>query len=145
MTNLSKKVLSILLAIVILASMFPAMVFAANATEVIIGNSTHLGIKLNAAKPYWKNGENSATTDSVGYNAYFDSATGTLTLNNVNITDYYDEPSYHTYSGIRVESGDLKIVLNGTNLIDISTYTCSNIAAGIYIVSGDLTDRKSVV
>ena len=93
-------------------------VFAETATSVEIG-----GVELNAANPYYHNGNNGAVGEAnkteTGANAEFDATTGTLTLNGLNVRT--------NGTGIEtVHFANLKIVLNGENHV-IST-TTSNAA-----------------
>ena len=110
---MKKRRLSILLSIVMLLSLLPTTVLAAgnypaaNAVSVDGGKSFQSPSKL-----YYKNGDGNDTfSGNAGdYNAHYDSATGTLTLNG------YDGGSI-TVGGANNYT-DITVVLIGTNIIN---------------------------
>ena len=110
---MKKRRLSILLSIVMLFSLLPTTVLAAgnypaaNAVSVDGGKSFQSPSKL-----YYKNGDGNDTfSGNAGdYNAHYDSATGTLTLNG------YDGGSI-TVGGANNYT-DITVVLIGTNIIN---------------------------
>ena len=101
--------------------------WAVTATSVKIGSS----VTLNSTNPYWKNGDTTATDSANDYNAYFDAATGILTLNDANISDTY-------YGSAITAEGGLTIYLIGDNTV---THNDSGGIAAIY-VAGDLTIKE---
>ena len=96
--------------------------WAATATSVEIGNSVTLG----SANPYWKNDGTTASAND--YNAYFDAATGILTLKN-----FVYEGTY----GINAD-GNLAINLIGSNTV-ADTASATSGRAAVVVMMGDLT------
>ena len=99
---------------------------AATATEVWVNN-----VKLDSSAYYLANGSGTATTTkpaSGGY-AYFDAASGTLTLYNMQLDTLH---TYATYDSLLFANGDLEIVLTGASTLQ---YNNSNIGTymGIYV------------
>ena len=95
------------------------------------------GVKLTRDAPYYVNGNNKAlTADEVpltGYNAYYDAASRTLTLNGLDIKEYNG-------NGI-AGNGALTLVLSGRNYIQLysphgKTYN-KGVKADTLIIRGD--------
>jgi hypothetical protein len=103
---------------------------AAGSAEVYVN-----GQLLNASNPYWKNGN--ATASPTDWNAHFDAAAATLTLNNA-VINTEAAVSYHLGSwGLVVGDGDLSLVLVGNNSL---TYDSDVHADSLTVIShGDLT------
>ena len=106
---MKKKLLTLFLAICMICTLLPFSAFAANDYEIIVG-----GINVTDAN---KN-------DVMGNGTVkYDSSTGTLTLNNANITSSYgvtvDELGESIYAGVLIGegAGDVNIVLKGDNKI----------------------------
>lgn len=125
------KWLLCLLSLLLLMSLMPASSLAADASEY--------GIWVDGTAVTADNAENVLGNDTVSYNVN----TNTLTLSGVTI----DNPSISSFysSGIYAE-GDIKIILNGNNSINISS---GQIATGIHAngvieISGDGTLNVTV-
>lgn len=85
---------------------------------------------------YWttdENGKLTATESTTDYNVKYDSATGTLTLKDANITG---DSSTNFGAGIHAE-GDLTIVLEGSSTV--TGVVCNNESRGINTLDGNLT------
>lgn len=85
---------------------------------------------------YWttdENGKLTATESTTDYNVKYDSATGTLTLKNANITG---DSSTNFSAGIYAE-GDLTIVLEGSSTV--TGVVCNDESRGINTLDGNLT------
>ncbi len=87
---------------------------AANSTSVILNRA-----KLTATNPYWVNGTEVAlaTPPASGWNAYFDTASNTLKLNNAVITltsSVSAAPGYHI---LVYADGDIAIELTGDSTV----------------------------
>mgnify|MGYP002537525508 CR=1 FL=1 len=85
---------------------------------------------------YWttdENGKLTATESTTDYNVKYDSATGTLTLKDANITG---DSSANFGAGIYAE-GDLTIVLEGSSTV--TGVVCYNDSRGINTLDGNLT------
>lgn len=85
---------------------------------------------------YWttdENGKLTATESTTDYNVKYDSATGTLTLKDANITG---DSSTNFGAGIHAE-GDLTIVLEGSSTV--TGVVCNNESLGINTLDGNLT------
>ena len=102
---------------------------AADATEVYVNN-----VKLDADYPYWVNGSLAALAakPAGGYNAYFNAAAATLTLQGASIDTVYIIGFYSEESLVHA-NGDLTVILAGTNTLSYSS------AADRYLygISGD--------
>lgn len=125
-----QKVLAFVLAVCCALTAALPLASAAGASEVWVN-----GIKLDAASPYWKNGDVPASASD--WNAHFSAATSTLTLKDAVITNSY------AFSGqaLIYAEGDLNLVLTGTNSVS-RTETVQPMLFGIYAtnaltVSGD--------
>ncbi len=98
------------------------------------------GVQLNAATPYWQNGSAtaSATEPAGGWNAYFNVAAGTLTLQNAVINQAV---AFLTTNGLVCADGDLSLVLKGTNTISWNSNTLQYlegiVTSGSLAISGD--------
>ncbi len=112
-----RKILSMLLVLAMALCLLPVTAGAAAATSVEVG-----GVTLSASKPYYVNGVASAEAD--GYTAYFDAASGKLTLKDAAI-----EGSIETW-------GDLEIVLEGANTITASGFSYAVDCGGNLVISG---------
>ena len=96
----------------------PAAALAAGADTVWINN-----YMLDSSAKYWKNDGTAGTPSN--YNAYFDSTTSTLTLDEATLTTLYTAPS--SDSALVYADGDLTVILkydssltyHGTSLYDI--------------------------
>lgn len=95
---------------------------AAGATSVWVNN-----VELNAGSPYWKNGNLPATASD--WNAHFDAATSTLTLNNAVIGTLH---AYSSYNGLLFANGDLTLVLTGSSTLQYGA-TSLGTYMGIYV------------
>lgn len=138
---MKKHILCVLLCLCMLLTLMPTAILAENSTvknnpgaadSVTVG-----GVNLTADKPYLANGASSARADqpaSGGY-AFFDTANGTLTLHNAAVED--DAWPLRTSYGIYC-SGDLSIVLEGTNTVKGDGVAGSYDSYGIYC-NGDVT------
>lgn len=85
---------------------------------------------------YWttdENGKLTATESTTDYNVKYDSATGTLTLKDANITG---DSSANFGAGIYAE-GDLTIVLEGSSTV--TGVVCNDESRGITTLDGNLT------
>ena len=85
---------------------------------------------------YWttdENGKLTATESTTDYNVKYDSATGTLTLKDANITG---DSSTNFGAGIYAE-GDLTIVLEGSSTV--TGVVCNDESRGINTLDGNLT------
>ena len=124
-----KRILSMLMAVVLCISLLPNMAKAANFASVKVA-----GVELTAEAPYYVNGSTAASSDSAGYNAYFDATNGTLTIHNLEIRRYNGH-------GIAA-SGDLTLILEGDNSIELycrnTDSDCNNIgvSAGTLVIRG---------
>ena len=84
-------------------------------------------IQLNSETPYYINGAQEAAANSEDANAYYDTETGVLTLDN--------------YQGGSIDvgdsSGDLKIVLKGYNAITSNSQFGINVPGDLEITSAE--------
>jgi LPXTG-motif cell wall-anchored protein len=105
---MSKKfrLLSAVLAVLLLTPLIALPASAGGGSDVWVN-----GVWLSSASPYWKNGN--APASASDWNAYFDDATNTLTLNNAEITDPYPPLG----ASMILAYDDLNLVLNGTNTL----------------------------
>ena len=104
--------------------------WAGNPTTLTVGGTN----ALNGG--YWttdENGKLTATESTTDYNVKYDSATGTLTLKDANITG---DSSTNFGAGIHA-GGDLTIVLEGSSTV--TGVVCNNESRGINTLDGNLT------
>ena len=113
------KTISLLVAVCMMITLLPAVAFATETpvSSVIIG-----GVTLNDTNKYYKN--DGTTGTETDYNAKFDSATGTLTLNGLNIYKN-DRPIEVTGSGTTIT-----LVLMGENELSVFGSNCGLYAVG---------------
>ncbi|MBE0600589.1 MAG: hypothetical protein IH607_02295 [Firmicutes bacterium] len=111
------------------------------AVEAYVG-----GVELNAATPYWRNGDPaaSASVPSGGWNAYFDAATSTLKLQNIEITDLTFLQSSTTEKSCIEIYGNVTLELMGDNELRFVGNPAAGpaYAYGIF-VEGSITVRGS--
>jgi len=126
----------------------PAMLFvlclrapaalAAGATSVWVN-----GVELTASAPYWENGSATAsgTEPAGGYNAYFNSATATLTLNDAVVNTPSVVAGMGTNMSLIHAQGDISVTLSGANAITFSGNEVDEIygfvAMGALTINGD--------
>lgn len=104
--------------------------WAGNPTTLTVGGTD----VLNGG--YWttdENGKLTATESTTDYNVKYDSATGTLTLKDANITG---DSSTNFSAGIHA-GGDLTIVLEGSSTV--TGGVCNDASRGINTLDGNLT------
>ena len=77
---MKKRRLSILLSIVMLFSLLPTTALAADDYPAANVVSVDNGKTFAADRLYFRNGEETCSSNSTDYNAYYDPTTGTLTL-----------------------------------------------------------------
>ena len=84
-TNTRSRIVSVLLALVMLLSLLPTTALAADtyptASEVCVDGSKYFG---EPGSYYFRNNESACSKNSTGYNAYYNPTTGTLTLDGYN-------------------------------------------------------------
>ena len=121
-TNMKKRRLSILLSIVMLFSLLPTTALAADDYPAANVVSVDNGKTFAADRLYFKNGEESCSSNSTDYNAYYDPTTGTLTLKEYNGAGIVVGGSLHA---------NITVKLVGTNTINGGVLESS--------VGGDIT------
>lgn len=104
--------------------------WAGNPTTLTVGGTSVLG---GGCWTTDENGKLTATESTTDYNVKYDSATGTLTLKNANITG---DSSTNFSAGIYAE-GDLTIVLEGSSTV--TGVVCNDESRGINTLDGNLT------
>lgn len=104
--------------------------WAGNPTTLIVGGTNVLG---GGCWTTDENGKLTATESTTDYNVKYDSATGTLTLKNANITG---DSSTNFGAGIHA-GGDLTIVLEGSSTV--TGVVCNDESRGINTLDGNLT------
>lgn len=109
---MKKRILSVLLALVMVCTLLPVTAMAAPAATSV----TVAGVKLDSTNPYWKN--DGSAGNSTDYNAYFDDDTSTLTLNNATITGKTNITSWQNDAYGIYTTGALTIELKGTNTVE---------------------------
>ncbi len=134
MKAIHRGIIAIVFASMLVVCLAIPAALAAPATSAWIN-----GVMLDAGTPYWKNDNTTyATEPASGWNAYFNAATGTLTLNNATITAAAPLLTSH---GLVCADGDLSLVLRGASTIswDNNTYDLINgiVAGGTLAISGD--------
>ena len=112
MQRTKSKILSILLSLVMLLSLLPTTALAADNYPSPTAVSVNGGKSFSSSKLYYSNDDAACSDGSTGYNAAYDPATGTLTLNG--------------YDGGKIalegaEQKDLTIKLIGDNKITVNT------------------------
>lgn len=126
-----KSRLRLLCLLTVLLGLFGAgQTWAGNPTTLTVG-----GTNVQSGG-YWttdENGKLTATESTTDYNVKYDSATGTLTLKDANITG---DSSTNFGAGIHAE-GDLTIVLEGSSTV--TGVVCNNESRGINTLDGNLT------
>ncbi|MFH1879837.1 MAG: hypothetical protein ABIK64_03480, partial [Bacillota bacterium] len=128
-----KKPVLIILLVVLLLCVSPPAASAADATGVWVNN-----VQLTAASPYWKNGN--APASASDWNAYFNAASATLTLQNAQIDTLSSTAVNSSNRALVYANGDLTLELSGTNTLQYaatSTVTVNGVyAAGSLAVQG---------
>lgn len=119
---MKKRRLSILLSIVMLFSLLPTTALAADDYPAANVVSVDNGKTFAADRLYFKNGEESCSSNSTDYNAYYDPTTGTLTLKEYNRAGIVVGGSLHA---------NITVKLVGTNTINGGVLESS--------VGGDIT------
>ena len=104
--------------------------WAGNPTTLTVGGTSVLG---GGCWTTDENGKLTATESTTDYNVKYDSATGTLTLKDANITG---DSSTNFSAGIYAE-GDLTIVLEGSSTV--TGVVCNDQSRGINTLDGNLT------
>ena len=104
--------------------------WAGNPTTLTVGGTSVLG---GGCWTTDENGKLTATESTTDYNVKYDSATGTLTLKNANITG---DSSTNFSAGIYAE-GDLTIVLEGSSTV--TGVVCNDESRGINTLDVNLT------
>ena len=104
--------------------------WAGNPTTLTVGGTSVLG---GGCWTTDENGKLTATESTTDYNVKYDSATGTLTLKDANITG---DSSTNFSAGIYAE-GDLTIVLEGSSTV--TGVVCNDESRGISTLDGNLT------
>lgn len=104
--------------------------WAGNPTTLTVGGTNVLG---GGCWTTDENGKLTATESTTDYNVKYDSATGTLTLKDANITG---DSSTNFGAGIHA-GGDLTIVLEGSSTV--TGVVCNNESRGINTLDGNLT------
>ena len=104
--------------------------WAGNPTTLTVGGTSVLG---GGCWTTDENGKLTATESTTDYNVKYDSATGTLTLRDANITG---DSSTNFSAGIYAE-GDLTIVLEGSSTV--TGVVCNDQSRGINTLDGNLT------
>lgn len=104
--------------------------WAGNPTTLTVGGTSVLG---GGCWTTDENGKLTATESTTDYNVKYDSATGTLTLKDANITG---DSSTNFSAGIYAE-GDLTIVLEGSSTV--TGVVCNDESRGINTLNGNLT------
>lgn len=104
--------------------------WAGNPTTLTVGGTSVLG---GGCWTTDENGKLTATESTTDYNVKYDSATGTLTLKDANITG---DSSTNFGAGIYAE-GDLTIVLEGSSTV--TGVVCYDESRGITTLDGNLT------
>ena len=126
-----KSRLRLLCLLTVLLGLFGAgQTWAGNPTTLTVG-----GTNVQSGG-YWttdENGKLTATESTTDYNVKYDSATGTLTLKDANITG---DSSANFGAGIYAE-GDLTIVLEGSSTV--TGVVCNDESRGITTLDGNLT------
>lgn len=126
-----KSRLRLLCLLTALLGLFDAgQTWAGNPTTLTVG-----GTNVQSGG-YWttdENGKLTATESTTDYNVKYDSATGTLTLKDANITG---DSSANFGAGIYAE-GDLTIVLEGSSTV--TGVVCNDESRGITTLDGNLT------
>lgn len=126
-----KSRLRLLCLLTVLLGLFGAgQTWAGNPTTLTVG-----GTNVQSGG-YWttdENGKLTATESTTDYNVKYDSATGTLTLKDANITG---DSSTNFGAGIHA-GGDLTIVLEGSSTV--TGVVCNNESRGINTLDGNLT------
>ena len=144
MQRTKSKLLSILLSLVMLLSLLPTTALAASpdASNVFVNGNINF---YNPTRLYYKNGDSEAsfTGTSTNFNAAYDPATGTLTLNG--------------YSGGSISVGgtgnpDITVKLIGTNIINGSLtnevggdITITSDSSGTLSITNILSDSKNAI
>ena len=107
---MKRRMLSILCALALCLELLPTTAWAAAPTTLTVGGTNVLD------GGYWKTAESGTLTDGSAdnYNVKYDSATGTLTLDNATING--TDTTGYVGAGIYAV-GDLTIVLEGTNTV----------------------------
>lgn len=122
---MKKRIGSMLLVLTMLCSLFSGLTVTASAEDSGAVNELYIGTTALVT--------NGTVTENSAEHATYDATTNTLTLNGVTVTEGYAYTG-STTAGIYA-SGDLSIILNGTNIIGNDAYSLSH---GIS-VAGDLT------
>lgn len=104
--------------------------WAGNPTTLTVGGTSVLG---GGCWTTDENGKLTATESTTDYNVKYDSATGTLTLKDANITG---DSSTNFGAGIHA-GGDLTIVLEGSSTV--TGVVCNDESRGINTLDGNLT------
>ena len=104
--------------------------WAGNPTTLTVGGTSVLG---GGCWTTDENGKLTATESTTDYNVKYDSATGTLTLKDANITG---DSSTNFSAGIHA-GGDLTIVLEGSSTV--TGVVCNDESRGINTLDGNLT------
>lgn len=104
--------------------------WAGNPTTLTVGGTSVLG---GGCWTTDENGKLTATESTTDYNVKYDSATGTLTLKDANITG---DSSTNFGAGIHA-GGDLTIVLEGSSTV--TGVVCNDESRGITTLDGNLT------
>jgi len=123
----------LLVAFLVLSFALPSA-SAGGGTEVWVNN-----VYLTSGSPYWKNGN--APASAGDWNAYFNVATATLTLNNAEIDTLSDTTVDAAYQALVYADGPITVVLEGNNAFQFNG-TANSTIAGIY-ASGALTVNGS--
>ncbi len=131
MTLQNKTVWRLLfLGMLVLLCLPPSAAMAADAVEVWVNN-----VQLSASSPYWKNGNEPASESD--WNAHFDAATATLTLQDAQINTLHTVSS--SYAALIYAEGDLTLNLDGSNTLQYTTGSGSGNINAIYIRSGSVS------
>ena len=134
---MKKQIVSIFLCCCLIAALFPATVSADSTDSITVG-----GVTLDAGAPYLANGASTACADrpdSGGY-AFYDAATGTLTLHDAVINGAAsDTENYGIYS-----ESDITVALEGSSRITAGDAATSALqwrgdSKGIFLNNAALT------
>ncbi len=138
-----KRFLSILLLVCMIFTLLPTVTFAVP--------MTNYGIWVGSTQVTSNNASN-VTGGGITGTVTYDAGTNTLTLDNASITSLcpsgtgpdQNGNSMSATAGIFRNTGDLKIVLIGTNTVDIHEVTGQADSAGIYSIAGNLSITSTV-
>ena len=128
MNNTNRTVIAIICITTILLFCALPAASAAGAQEVVLN-----GVTLSTAAPYWKNDNTTYAVEPPEWNAYFDAAAATLTLQDAVVDTPADTASSHSQYNLIYADGDLALRLSGASTI---SFDGTN-EHGIFAVSSD--------